>query len=110
MLEAFQTAGLEADPVRLNDPRDLYGAHVGSGEYARFYVPSWGGDAGGLVFAFETEADLKATYQFYKDLGWYDSGLYYPWVATKDNILLQINGILSEEAAKRYLSVLAALR
>lgn len=109
VLDAFTVAGLEVENVRFNDPFDLSGAPTLADEYAQFFTPSWGLDAGGLIFAFASQSDLDAVYKFYKDLGWYE-GPYYPWVTVKDNILLQITGILSDIGAEKYQSVLLNLK
>jgi hypothetical protein len=102
VLDAFRTAKLEVGEVRKNDPSDLNGAPSAAVEFANFSVPSKGVYAGGLIFAFSSEADFQSVYSYYKNAGWYDSGLYYPWVYRKDNILLQINGILSDVEAEKY--------
>jgi len=102
VLDIFKTTRLEVGSVRKNNTFDLYGAPTVAVEFANFNVPSRGVDAGGLIFVFSSEADLQLVYKYYKDAGWYDSGLYYPWVFIKDNILLQINGILGEPQAKEY--------
>jgi hypothetical protein len=109
VLDAFTVAGLEVENVRFNDPFYLYGAPTIAVEYAQFFTPSWGRDAGGLIFAFASQSDLDAVYKFYKDLGWYE-GPYYPWVTVKDNILLQITGILSDIGAEKYQFVLLNLK
>lgn len=109
ILDAFASKDLEVGQVWMNDIRDLHGAPSLAVEFARFEVPSHGKDAGGIIFSFSSQADLEAVYKYHKDLGWYDSGLYYPWVFIKDNILLQINGILGETEAKEYGDILDSL-
>ncbi len=110
VLDAFSAAELEVGEIQRNDPSDLAGAPRVASEFAFFHVPSRGVDAGGLIFVFSSEADMQSVYKYYKDSGWYDNGLYYPWVYRKDNILLQINGILSKVQADKYGAALEQLR
>ncbi len=63
-----------------------------------------------MVFAFDSQEELNATYQFYEDLGWYESGLYYPWVYIKDNVLLQLSGILDQRVADAFGEALATIQ
>lgn len=102
VVDAFKSAGLEVGEVRENDVADIYGAPTTALEFASFNIPSRGEDAGGLIFVFSSEADMQSVYNYYKEAGWYDNGLYYPWVFIKDNILLQINGILGKSMAQKY--------
>jgi hypothetical protein len=110
VVDAFQAAGLEIGETKKNDSFYLAGISTQAVEFIRFFVSSRGVDAGGIVFSFSSQEDLDATYKAYKDAGWYDSGLYYPWVYVRANILLQMNGILSDAMAQKYIDVLRALR
>ncbi len=110
VIDAFEAAGLETGEYHINDPLDLFGAPPLAVEFIRFFVPSRGQDAGGMVSSFASQEDFDMVYQHHKDLGWHDSGLYYPWVYVRDNILLQINGILSEPEAQKYADALDHMR
>ena len=112
VISAFKAASLEVGEIRKNEPFDLAGAPHVAIEFVRFFAPGRNGnpDGGGLVFSFASQKDFDAVYNYYKELGWYDSGLYYPWVFIKDNILLQVNGILGEPEAQRYGDALQAMR
>lgn len=107
VIDAFEAANLAVGEYRKNDPLDLAGAPLLAVEHIRFFDPSRGQDAGGVVFSFRSQEDLDTVYKYHKDSGWYDSGLYYPWVFVRANILLQINGILGKSEAQKYADVLA---
>lgn len=103
-------AGLEVETDQENTLTDIHGAPDVAVESLRFNIPSKGQDAGGLIFIFANETDQNTVYTYYKELGWYDNGLYYPWVYQKDNVLLQINGIVDEFTADGYGNALSLLQ
>lgn len=105
VLEAFRAAGLEAEGVTPLT-KDDYGMapYVGSG--FRFLIPSLGEDSGGRVFAVENKAEREQLRQYYEELG-KASALFFSWVFVDEanGILVQINGDLPEDQAKRYQAV-----
>jgi len=107
VLAAFKTARLEAANPRPMTKEDYGQIPMVATEAIRFFVPSLGGTKGGHVFSFATAADLETIRKYYQN----DSGAAKPpWVFAKDNILIQINGELSNAQAQRYQSALNAIK
>jgi hypothetical protein len=100
VLNGIRLVGLEAVPAQ-NQHLDVPADVLQDTEYIFFSVPGSGTDAGGLILAFSSQDNFMKTNKYLRDKGWY-TGLYYPWVYTRGNILLLINGILSEPEARRY--------
>ena len=71
-------------------------------EATRFLVPSLGGDAGGRVFIFGSEEDLRAVRDFYEDL----EPSTRPYVYVEGLVLVQVSSQLPEGEAERYSTVL----
>ena len=67
-------------------------------EATRFLVPSLGADAGGRVFVFGSEEDLRAVRGFYEDLASSER----PYVYDEGLVLVQISNQLPEGEAERY--------
>jgi hypothetical protein len=100
VVTSFKAAGLEAEnPYAMT--KDDYGAapYVCTG--TRFFVPSIGADNGGRIFICENAEDRDALANYYNELG-RSSALFFSWVFIKDNVLVQINGDLPEETARKY--------
>lgn len=109
VVNGFSSAGLEAENPRLMT-RDHYGmAPMTAMEGTRFLVPSLGEDSGGRIFSFASEQDLQQMRRYYVELG-SASALFFSWVFTKDNMLVQINGGLPEEKAGQYEAALNGMR
>lgn len=108
VIEAFKAAGLEAESPRVMT-RDDYGmAPMLAIEGTRFFIPSLCPDCGGRVLSFSSQKNLETTKAYYIELG-KSSAAFFSWVFAKDNILVQINGSLSEETARQYEAALATL-
>jgi len=107
VIDAFLNAGLAVGEYTIDDPTEW---NVGSREsvtsYIRFFVPDKGLGAGGLVIECPDEQSRDVIYREYEALGYYESGIYWPYVMKKDNILLQLNGMLTSEYAEQYFAVL----
>ncbi len=103
--DALLKAGLEFEsPHEMTN--DDYGiAPLAAKEGIRFYIPSLCSDCGGRLLTFSTIEDLNSMYRYYDELG-KKSALFFSWVFTKDNILIQINGDLSEARALEYQAAL----
>jgi hypothetical protein len=100
VVASFKAAGLEAEnPSAMT--KDDYGPapYVCTG--TRFLVPSIGADSGGRIFICDSTEDREALANYYNELG-KSSALFFSWVFTKDNVLVQINGDLPEETARKY--------
>lgn len=100
VVAAFKAAGLEAENTRPMT-KDDYGAapYVCTG--TRFYVPSIGADNGGRIFICDSTEDRDSLANYYTELG-KSSALFFSWVFTKDKVIVQINGDLPEETARKY--------
>jgi hypothetical protein len=104
VIAAFQAAGLEAEGSYLMSPED-YGLAPLADEGIRFLIPSLGPDNGGRVLYFKDPAYLAKSEEFYTRMGKEMAALH-SWVFVRDNILVQINGELPEEQARKYEAVL----
>jgi hypothetical protein len=82
-----------------------YGLAPLLGEGLRFALPDLCADCGGRVLAFASVADRDAMRTYYEGLGKQSAALF-SWVFVRDNILVQINGALPAERAKRFDEVL----
>ena len=100
VISAFVDAGLEAESPR-EMTKDDYGAAPYVCEGTRFLLPSLGADKGGRIFICEAQADLESLATYYNELG-KSSALFFSWVFTKGQVLVQINGELDESIAKKY--------
>jgi hypothetical protein len=100
VVQSFKDAGLEAENTRAMTKED-YGAapYVCTG--TRFFVPSLGPDNGGRIFICDNTEDRDLLTNYYTELG-KSSALFFSWVFTKGNVVIQINGDLPEEQARKY--------
>lgn len=101
VLESFKDAGLEVENPKEMTKDDYGMAPMKAEEAKRFLIPSLGEDAGGRIFSFDNSKDLEQTKEYYDALG-KESAMLFSWTATKDNILIQINGDLEEEEFEKY--------
>jgi hypothetical protein len=115
---AFESEGLEADPCRKmrKDDWGISGVPDGLIEARRFIVKSlcdrWEDpcDSGGRVMRFRSMRALREQKSYYDGLG--DQGdLFFSWtfVNRRHLLLVQINGELGPEKARRYRRVVSAL-
>lgn len=107
VIAAFREAGLEAETARPME-RDDYGAAPFLGQGTRFFIPSLGDESGGRIIVFENQSDLQQVADYYAGLG-ESNALFFSWVLTHQNILVQINGSLPEEEAMQYRAALESL-
>lgn len=101
VIGAFVDAGLEVGQMHLMKVDDYGMAPMLAVEATRFFIPSLCADCGGRIFSFDNQAGLEKTAEFYTSLG-KSSALFFSWVFTHDNILVQINGDLPEAKARLY--------
>lgn len=101
VIAAFRAAGLEAEDVRPLTKDDYGMAPMMATEALRFYIPALGEGAGGRLFAFANQADLATTRTYYVEMG-RASALAFSWTFARANILVQINGDLPEDQARKY--------
>ena len=100
VVTAFKNAGLEAESTKQMS-KDDYGAAPLVCEGTRFFIPSLGQDNGGRIFICDNNDDRDSLANYYQDLG-KSSALFFSWVFVKDNIVVQINGDLKEDIARKY--------
>lgn len=108
VVEAFKSASLEVEEARPMTKDDYGMAPMRAIEGTRFLIPSLCSDCGGRIFSFSSQEDLNLTKTYYEELG-KSSAMFFSWVFVKDNILVQINGDLPEEQAKKYEAALNSL-
>jgi uncharacterized protein len=105
VVQAFRDAGLEVGesyPVEQEPGWEERPVPRTYEEATRFLIPSLGADAGGRIFVFGSEADLRAVRGFYEDLGSAER----PHVYDEGLVLVQISNQLPEGEAERYGTVL----
>jgi uncharacterized membrane protein (UPF0127 family) len=101
VVQAFRDAGLEVGesyPVEQEPGWEERPVPRTYEEATRFLVPSLGADAGGRVFVFGSEEDLRAVRGFYEDLASSER----PYVYDEGLVLVQISNQLPEGEAERY--------
>ncbi|BBE51156.1 hypothetical protein OYT1_ch1609 [Ferriphaselus amnicola] len=96
LIEKFDDPDIEFQ--YLMSPKN-YGAAPYVCEGARFAILSLGDDAGGRIFFCKKMADRNRLANYYRELG-KSSALFFSWVFVKGNVVLQLNGDLSEQRAK----------
>lgn len=108
VIDAFQNAGLEVEDAS-EMTKDDYGiAPMKAEEGTRFLIPSLGDDAGGRVFTYDNESDLDEMQEHYDSMG-KESAMLFSWTIKYKNVLVQINGDLSEEEYNEYKKALESL-
>jgi len=107
LIGAFRLAGLEAaDPTAMAP--DDYGLTPFVCEGTRFLIPSLGEESGGRIFICERPEDLDLLARHYNQASRM-TALFFSWVFVRDRVLLQINGSLAENVARRYEQALSFL-
>lgn len=109
VVSAFKAAGLECESTRAMTKDDYGFAPLVAKEGTRFLIPSLGDDSGGRIMSFENKEDLEKTKEYYVKMG-RESAAFFSWTFTKDNILVQINGDLKEDKAKKYEETLNGMK
>jgi uncharacterized membrane protein (UPF0127 family) len=105
VVQAFRDAGLEVGesyPVEQEPGWDELPVPRTYEEATRFLIPSLGADAGGRVFVFGSETDLRAVRDFYEELARSTR----PYVYDEGLVLVQLSKQLPEGEAERYSAVL----
>lgn len=105
LISVFKKSGLEVGNPRPMTKNDYGLAPMIAVEGTRFFIASLCADCGGRVLSFAKQEDLDATAKYYSDLGRSNAALF-SWVHSRDNLLLQINGSLSEPKARAYAAAL----
>jgi hypothetical protein len=100
VIAAFKAAGLEAENARAMTKED-YGMAPMLCDGRRFFIPSLGPNNGGRVFVCPNATDRDKLATFYRELGKASAALF-THALVKGNVVVQLNGDLSEEQAKKY--------
>jgi hypothetical protein len=107
VVDAFRTARLEIENPRLmTKPKDYGSSPMNDVEGTQFTLPSLGEDTSGHIYNFASENELERMVKYYADA----SANNFSWVLVKDNILVQIDGRLTEERVKQYEIALGNLK
>jgi hypothetical protein len=101
VVQAFKKANLEIEGEYPMTKDDYGMAPMRSVEGMRFLIPSLCADCGGRILSFSSQDDLDITKSYYEELA-KSSALFFSWLFVNDNILVQINGDLSEAKAREY--------
>lgn len=105
IVAAFQAAGLEAaDAYPMS--KDDYGIAPLVGQGYRFFIPSLGPDNGGRAFI-GTRDEIQTLRRYYEELA-KGSAILFSWVfvSSDERAMVQINGDLPEDQARRYEAVM----
>jgi hypothetical protein len=105
---ALTAAGVEFADARPMTKDDYGLAPMTAAEGIRFMIPSLCEDCGGRLYSFADLKDLELMEAYYVELG-RSSAILFSWVFTQDNILIQINGQLPEETARKYETAIKSL-
>lgn len=91
------------DGVEVGETSELPNKEFGNtrAEGTRILVPSLGDDAGGRLFKFDKEGDLKDAKAYYDDLGAAGS-MFYSHTHQAGDFLLQMSGDMTDEDFKKY--------
>lgn len=108
VIDKFNEEGLEAEDVTEMTKDDYGMAPMKAEEAKRFLIPSLGEDSGGRIFSYDNQKDLNEMKEYYDSLG-EESAMFFSWTADHENILIQINGELSEEKYEEYKAALESM-
>jgi hypothetical protein len=107
VVERLKSAGLEVEsPTEMK--KDDYGLAPFVCKGQRFLIPSLGADKGGRLFVCDSSSDRDALKAYYDALG-KGSAAFFSWTFAKGSVLIQLNGSLPEDQAKKYEAAINAL-
>lgn len=98
VIQQFKDDGLEVGGTSELENKEFGNTRE---EGTRILVPSLGDDAGGRLFKFDKEGDLKDAKAYYDDLG--SAGtIFYSHTHQAGDFLLQMSGDMTDEDFKKY--------
>jgi hypothetical protein len=100
IIAAFKTAGLEAEDLRAMTKED-YGDAPFVCTGSQFSLPSLGADTLARVFICDTREEMTSLKTYFNVLGQGNPELR-SWTFSKETMLLQIDGSMPREQAKKY--------
>jgi hypothetical protein len=100
----FNESNLEVEHTEPVSEVDHINLPTNKMEVTRFSIPSFGEDMSGCIFSFEKKYNLEKVRKQYRKLN--KIGKLYTWSFVKDNIILIMAGIIPEEKARLYETVL----
>ena len=109
VLDAFLSAGLEAEPNHPMTKDDIGLAPNVFVEGTRFVIPSICPDCGGRIMSFDDPTRLDVMFTYYDEIG-KSSPIFFSWLFIHENILVQINGGLPQATAMKYKEALESLK
>jgi len=105
VVDAFVAAGLECEEPQPITPDDTSFVPV---EVTEFLLPSQCPDCAGRIYIFDNPSELQKARTYYTRLG-QDDPNQASWLYVKNNVLVQISGIVPQEQAREYGNVLRQL-
>lgn len=108
VVDAFKAAGLEAESPQPMTEDDYGMSAITADEGIRFLVPSICPDCGGRVMIFNDPEKLQAMKGYYLKVE--EVAGQKSWLYENGPVLVQINGDLPEEQAKKYEAALTGLQ
>ncbi len=102
VVDAFVAAGLELEEPQPITPEETSFVPL---EVTEFLLPSQCPDCTGRIYVFDNPTELGKARTFYTRLG-QDDPNQASWLYIKDNVLVQISGIVPQEQARQYGDVL----
>lgn len=108
VVSAFEDAGLEVESPTEMTKEDYGMAPMKADEGELFTVPALGDDKGGRILTYSSDSDLEDMKAYYDDLG-AESAMFFSWTAAEDNVLIQMNGDMSEKEFAKYEDALNTL-
>lgn len=105
VVDAFKDAGLTVEDKREMTKDDYGMAPMKAKDGTMFTVPFVCEDCNVRVMAFDKDADLKQTKEYYDMLG-KESAMLFSWTIAHSNILIQLNGDMEEADYEKYKAVL----
>ncbi len=106
IIRAIQAAGLEAAAVRPVAVSSFGAPDTPGAEALAFALPSICPDCSGVALSFARPDDLAAAKSYMVEV---QSQQQPAWIFAKDNVLLHLDGALSEAQARQYGQILVAL-
>jgi hypothetical protein len=100
VIAAFKAAGLEAESAGAMT-KDDYGMAPFVCKGTRFLIASLGEDSGGRIYICDNTKDRDSLAKYYQALG-KASAMFFSWVFVKGSVVVQINGDLQEDLARKY--------
>jgi hypothetical protein len=107
IVKAFNENGLEVEKTEPVNKSDYSSLPAKAKEAIKFTVPLIGEEGIGCILSFEVKSNMEEIRKHYLDKNKKEE--LYSWTFVKDNILIVLNGVISEEKARMFERVLNQL-